>query len=307
MVFGCVNGLRLPVTCPPLCGCFQRLTVILAPMTCCSENSWDLSASTHSPTLQAALSSLVWQSQPDNLTCGVSFVSCAMVSRYGLQRRIAMHSTSKCGIPWVASHVERCDIWRLQLSSWYPIAPTEELWVTSEVVAPMNTYIVAICNSYLVLSFHSAYIILRGLLGNSISQTIDEHERKHCITGIGSAVLSQGGDGGVTAAFSLPSFARCVRRGSAVPAAMPAAAATVSLLTFDENNPKVTWAAHSCPWKLDEIWMEFLSQLANVAPTHHFLETAFFAALFQAVISSPRSLQACKWAPQGIDQQQRKS
>ena len=183
------------------------------------ENSWDFSASTHSPTLPAALSSLVWQSQPDNLTYGVSFVSCAMVSRHGLRRRIAMHSTSKCGIPWVASHVECCDIWRLQLSSWYPIAPTEKLWVTSEVVAPMNLYIVAICNSYLVLSFHSAYTILRGLLGNSISQTIDEHERKHCITGIGSAVLSQGGDGGVTAAFSLPSFARCVRHGSAVPAA----------------------------------------------------------------------------------------
>ncbi len=42
-------------------------------------------------------------------------------------------------------------------------------------------------------------------------------------------------------------------------------------------------------------------------PDSRFLETAFFAAPFQAVISSPRSLQACKWAPQGLDQQQSKS
>ena len=82
------------VTCPPLCYLRRMTNSRFADWRqCCSENSRDLLASTHYPTLQAASSSLVWQPRPDNLTCGVSSVFCAMVSRYGLRLRIAMHST----------------------------------------------------------------------------------------------------------------------------------------------------------------------------------------------------------------------
>ncbi len=94
MVFGCLNRLRLPATWHVLPSVTCDVWPTVADWRqCCSKISRDLLASTHYPTLQAASSSLVWQPRPDNLTCGVSSVFCAMVSQYGLRLRIAMHST----------------------------------------------------------------------------------------------------------------------------------------------------------------------------------------------------------------------